>query len=97
MANEARTKHTVTPTPIFHAPQHRPIEGPPIQVIVDQFNGLTTNFSNIGLTNSIFSLEGIYTFIYTILQLHYFNIILMFRFFGTIIPNTWNTFSKFCH
>lgn len=59
-----RINPAVTPTPIFRATHHhRPIEGPSLQIMVDQLSGLTSNFSNMGLnpigpTNSTFSLAG---------------------------------------
>lgn len=62
-----RVNTTVPPTPIFRAQHHRPIvpiEGPTLQVMVDQLTGLATSLANLGLTpttqtNTTFTLPGL--------------------------------------
>lgn len=57
------------PPPILRASQHRPIEGPSQQVLVDQLTGLATSLASLGLnpsaqSGSTFTLPGLNYLIY---------------------------------
>lgn len=93
------------PTPIFRPTHQRPIgqiEGPALQVMVDQLTGLATSLASLGLNpatqnTSTFTLPGCYTLFFMLQISHFFKTFLLkFRFFGTTSSSTWITFSKSC-
>lgn len=75
-----RVNTAAPPTPIFRPTHQRPIgqmEGPALQVMVDQLTGLATSLASLGLNpatqnTSTFTLPG-YS-IYYFEKLHYFKI-----------------------